>query len=232
MTHGSARGQKTEQNGTLARRGPRKPKPQPWIMHREEAAIIKSLPNTGCPTGQRNRAMIELMHRAGLRCAEVCGLLTRDVHGLDEAQGVRPSLRVVGKGGKERTVSLDAQTIHWMRRWYDTRQGRRLTGRTFFVTLRGTLVSTRYVRQLVRRLAGRAARRGLIDPERATKISPHKFRHAFGSEMAEEGIDLVKIKEQLGHENLATTSIYLHARDGALAEDLAARAPDLPLDQG
>lgn len=207
----------------------RKPKREPWIMEREECAIVKSLPNTGCTTGLRNRAMLELMHRAGLRVGEVCGLLTRDIIGLEEG-AQRGAARVIGKGDKERTVSLDAQTIHWMRRWNDVRRGRRFPGRTFFCTFNGKPVLTRYVQDLVRRMATKAAELGMIAPERALKITPHKFRHAFATENAEEGTDLVKIQAQLGHANVATTSIYAHAREGAMADVLARRPPDLPVD--
>ena len=200
-------------------------------MHREEAAIIKSLPNTRCPTGRRNRAMLEVMHRAGLRVCEACRVLTRDITGLEEGDVGPPSLTVIGKGNKERRVSLDGQTIHWLRRWHDTRRERRIPGRTFFTTLKGTPVLTRYVQQLVRRLADRAVRRGMIPADRAAQITPHKFRHAFASEMADEGVDLVKIRDQLGHASISTTSIYLHARDGALATYMAARPADLPPDE-
>lgn len=211
----------------------RKPRPQLWIMTREECAVIKAMPNIHCATGLRNRAMMELMHRAGLRVSEACGMLSRDVLGIEEGDTVRPSARVLGKGAKWRTIGLDSTCVHWMRRWNDTRRGRRISGKTFCPTLKGGKISTRYIQDLFQRLRLRAAEMQIIPWERAQKITPHKLRHAFATEACEEmksPEDLARVRDQLGHSNIAITSIYTHVRDGAMADFLADRKPDLPLE--
>jgi len=212
---------------------PRPEKRAIWIMSREECAIIKQLPNIHCASGLRNRAMMEMMHRTGLRVSEVCGLLSRDIIGIEEGDTVAAAARVLGKGSKWRTISLDIAAVHWMRRWNDTRRGRRISGTTFFPTLKGGRLSTRFIQDLVKRLRERAAEMELIPWERAKKITPHGFRHAFATEACEEletTDDLRKLQAQLGHALLATTSIYMHIRDGALSGFLSDRKPDLPLE--
>ena len=192
----------------------------PWIMSREECAALKSMPNTRCPTGLRNRAMLELMHRAGLRVSEICSLRRRDI--IWEASQVQVRQ---GKGSKDRTGTTDSATIAWLRAW----DSRRHRGEFFFNTLAGGQVSTRYVQQMVSRIAAKAAKRGKIDPDRAERITPYKLRHAHATELIEEGAALPAIQQQLGHSNIAATSVYLHARPQALADHMAARTPDLPL---
>lgn len=200
----------------------RRNKSLPWLMSREECRALKSLPNIRCATGLRWRAMLELMHRGGLRVSEVCDLRRRDIIWESCKVEVR-----AGKGGKDRTVSLDPTTMAWLQAW----DSRRPRGETFFNSVRrpaGGRITPRQIERKVRALAGRAAAHGLIDLDRAKQITPHKFRHACATELIEDGAPLPAVQEQLGHANIATTGIYLHARPQALDAFMAARIPDLP----
>lgn len=204
----------------------RRPKKLPWVMSRDECAALKSMPNTRCPTGLRNRAMLEVMHRGGLRVSEVCKLRRRDIVWERCMIEVRDA-----KGAKDRTVTTDPATMAWLRAW----DSRRVRGEPFFNRVRrvpgekpGGALTTSAVQKTVRLLAGRAVRRGKIDADRAGRITPHKLRHAHATELIEEGASLTAIQQQLGHANIASTSIYLHARPGALVEHMAGRTPDLP----
>jgi len=191
----------------------------PVILSREECAALKTMPNTRCPTGLRNRAILELMHRGGLRVSEICDLRRRDVlWDLNQIE-VRN-----GKGGRDRTVTVDPATVAWLRAW----DGRRPRAQTFFSTLKGESVSPRYLQQLVKRLALRAVRRGKVAPDRAPMFTPHKLRHAHATELIEDGVPLPAVQQQLGHSSIATTGVYLHARPQALRDFMAARTPDLP----
>lgn len=197
----------------------RKAKRLPWIMSREECAALKAMPNIRYPTALRNRAMLEVMHRAGLRVSEVCNLRRRDIV-WDRAQiEVRNA-----KFNKDRTVTTDRATMAWLAAW----DSRRPRGKTFFTTLAGGPVSVSYIEQMVRRMANRAVRKGKIDADRAGRITPHKLRHAHATELIEEGVPLTAIQQQLGHANIAATSVYLHARPEGLRAHMASRTADLP----
>lgn len=210
----------------------------PWIMSREECKALKGLPNTRCASGLRWRAMLEVMHRGGLRVGEVCALRRRDIIWDRNQVEIRQ-----GKGGKDRTVSLDAATMAWLRSW----DGRRPRGATFFNAVRkrsiggrpgsrnrkivevlGKPISPRQVQRKVRELAVKAAERGMMDPDRAALVTPHKLRHAYATERIEDGWPLTAVAKAMGHSDIATTGIYLHARPGDLDALAASLAPDLP----
>jgi len=198
----------------------------PWIMSRDECAVVKAMPNTRCATGLRNRAMLELMHRAGLRVSEICNLRRRDIVWERSLIEIRNA-----KFGKDRTVSTDPNTMTWLRSW----DSRRPRGEHFFNRVKrvhglkaGERLSTRAVQAMLRLIVARAVSLGKLDPDRAAKITPHKLRHAHATELIEEGASLPAIQQQLGHSNISATSVYLHARPEALRDHMAARPPDLP----
>ncbi len=227
MTHPAMRASrnrvKAKPTAPGEKKATRKPKKLPWIMSKEECAALKAMSNTRCPTGLRNRVMMEVMHRAGLRVGEACKLRRSDIVWDRSQIEVR-----AGKGGKDRTVTTDPATMAWLTAW----DSQRPRGAFFFNTLAGGQMSTRHVQQIVRRMADRAVRRGKIDAERAARITPHKLRHAHATELIEEGASLPAIQDQLGHKDITTTGIYLHARPEALKDHMAARTPDLPPPKG
>jgi len=180
----------------------------PQILERQEIAAIKRQPNTRCPTGLRNRAILEVMHRGGLRISEIINLRRRDIRWDICALEVRG-----GKGGKDRTVPLDNTALAWLRAW----DAQRPRGKTFFTTLKGGILSARYLQQLVKRLACKA---GIEDPNRVT---PHVFRHTCATELLDEGFTIREVQAFLGHAWLNTTSIYLHVRPETLMAKTRAR---------
>ncbi len=191
-----------------------RPKKLPEVLERHEVAAIKKQPNCRCPTGLRNRAILEVMHRAGLRVSEIIKLRRRDIKWSIRTLEVRG-----GKGGKDRPVTIEDVALAWLRAW----DAQRPTGSTFFTTLAGKPLSARYLQQLVKRLARKA---GIEEPERVT---PHVFRHTCATELLREGWDLREVQTFLGHENVVTTQIYLHVRPEALMAKARSRInPDPP----
>ena len=149
------------------------------------------------PTGIRNRALIAVLYRAGLRIGEALALEPKD---LDPAAGTVRVLR--GKGGQARTVALDAGAFALVDRWQDVRARLGLGARQpLFCTRRGRALHASYVRRLLPRLARRA---GI-----ARRVHPHALRHTHAVELAREGLPMPWIQAQLGHANLETTSRYL-----------------------
>ena len=151
----------------------------------------------------RDAAVLELLYSSGLRVSELVAL---DLGGIDMAQG---TVRVRGKGDKERIVPVGVPALEALRVWEE--QGRPVLAdrgqggspqRALFLGVRGGRLGDRAVRTLVDRYAARA---GI-----ARHISPHTLRHSAATHLVEGGADLRSVQDFLGHSSLATTQIYTH----------------------
>ena len=177
----------------------------------EEQALLAQL-NAKSTTGLRNRAMIAAMLGAGLRVSEVVALKPAEV---DFQRGeVRVNL---GKGGKDRVVPVDAETLGWLRAWSEKRNGLEFSGRqAFFCAIRRTAlgsepgqpITVRTVQALIKRLAREAG----IDK----RVSPHVLRHTYASRLLDNGLTIREVQELLGHSDVSTTMIYTHVNPEAL----------------
>lgn len=159
----------------------------------------------GCPTnfkyGVRNRALIALLWRSGLRVAEVCALHPKDINITAATITV---LR--GKGKKRRTIGIDPQALELVTPWLQLRATLDLppTAPLFVTVLSnnfGHPLRTARVRDMLKALGKRV---GI-----AKRVHPHGLRHTHASELAEEDVPLHLIQLQLGHESLATTERYI-----------------------
>lgn len=172
----------------------------------------------------RDAAVLELLYSSGLRVSELVAL---DLGGIDMAQG---TVRVRGKGDKERIVPVGVPALEALRRWETegrpvlagaTAAGRgtaqapgngragtsaarraKAPGRALFLGVRGGRLGDRAVRTLVDRYAARA---GI-----ARHVTPHTLRHSAATHLVEGGADLRSVQDFLGHSSLATTQIYTH----------------------
>jgi site-specific recombinase XerD len=175
------------------------------------------------PTGLRNRALIALLYRTGLRINEALSLFPKD---LDLANGC---IRVLnGKGGRPRTVGLDPGAAAILERWLDARtrhhhhRNRRncpaLTGRhPVFCTLCGRPMAAAYIRVMLKRLATRAG----IEK----RVHAHGLRHTHAAQLRAEGVDIGIISRQLGHASITTTARYLdHIAPTAVIETMRRRS--------
>ncbi|WP_460352451.1 tyrosine recombinase XerC [Actinoallomurus acanthiterrae] len=146
----------------------------------------------------RDQAVFELLYGSAIRVGELCGL---DVDDVDLA---RRTIRVIGKGDKERTVPVSAPAARavdaWLRRG---RPGlvRDRSGPALFVGTRGGRLHPTVVRRDLHR---RLAELGLPD------MGPHGLRHSAATHLLEGGADLRSVQEILGHSSLATTQVYTH----------------------
>ena len=162
----------------------------------EVKALIRACSNRA-PTGIRNRALITVLYRGGLRLGEALALMPKDV---DPDRGTVTVLH--GKGDRHRTVGLDPGAMAILLRWVERRRQLGITGRSrLFCTLEGRPLHGSYVRALLPRLARKAG----IEK----RAHPHGLRHAHASELMWEGVPTPVIQAQLGHTNLATTDRYL-----------------------
>jgi len=177
----------------------------------EVRALIKACSNRA-PTGVRNRALLVLLYRGGLRITEALRLYPKD---LDRSSGTVTVLR--GKGGKRRTIGLDPGAFAVVERWLDVRTKQKISPRAPLIcTLRGRSLASAYVRALMPRLAGRAG----IEK----RVHAHGLRHTHAAELAREGQPMNLIQAQLGHSSLTTTSRYLaHIAPAELVKAMQAR---------
>jgi integrase/recombinase XerD len=161
----------------------------------EADALISACSATSL-TGMRNRAMLTIMWRTGLRIAEVLALKPSDV---DPDRG---TVRVLhGKGNRARTSGMDAGSMAVVQRWMDARRRAGIRGGPLICTLQGGPVSQPYVRLLLPRLAAKCG----IDK----RVHAHGFRHTHAVELATEHVPVNVISRQLGHSSVAVTARYL-----------------------
>jgi site-specific recombinase XerD len=177
----------------------------------EVRALLKAASTRGS-SGLRNRALVVVMWRAGLRVSEALALFPKDV---DAKAGTVAVLH--GKGDKRRTVAMDPEAFAVLERWLDRRGELGIAGRSpVFCTLKGGALRTSYVRAWLGRVAKKA---GL-----EKRIHAHGLRHTFAVELMREGVPLNVISAALGHSNLATTSRYLsHIAPREVIETLRGR---------
>ncbi len=174
-------------------RTPSVPRRLPSFLPQDESKELLDRPVGPSAAGRRDHAILELLYASGLRVAECCGL------DLDDLDRRRATVRVLGKGDKERVVPVGEAALAAL----DAYLGRRGEGSgPLFCNQRGGRLTPRSVHRIVRRLA-RAA--GLT-----RRVSPHTLRHTFATHMLAEGADLRLIQELLGHSRLSTTQRYTH----------------------
>lgn len=149
------------------------------------------------PLVARDRAILELFYSSGLRLAELVSL---DLHDVDLADG---TVRVTGKGSKERIVPVGRKASTAIKAWRHERQALAAsTQNALFVSQHGRRLSHRAVQQ---RVAHWARKQG-ID----ARVYPHLLRHSFATHLLESSHDLRGVQELLGHANISTTQVYTH----------------------
>lgn len=175
----------------------------PVVLSSEEVEKLLSAPPTDTVLGIRDRAILTLLYGTGIRASECAGLREEDVD-LDEGL-----VKVKGKGGHERSVPLNIRVKQCLQSY---RSSRGLIGPTapFFQSRRGRGMSRGAVYERVKRYAGNAK-----IPKR---VSPHKLRHTFATHLVKAGVQLVTIRDLLGHRLITSTQVYLHVTAADLRE--------------
>jgi site-specific recombinase XerD len=146
----------------------------------------------------RDRAILEILYGSGLRVSEVCSL-----H-LQSASSDGATLRVMGKGSKERIVPLSAPAREAVGEWLSVRRevADESSGNALFLSARGKPVGRRDVARLLDEACARAGISG--------GTHPHALRHSFATHLMDNGADTRSIQELLGHSDAATTQRYTH----------------------
>lgn len=193
-------------NPTTAIRSPKKPQHLPKFLSQKQVTQLLDRKSVSDVLEIRNLAILELLYATAMRVSELCGLEMTSVH-IDDM-----SVRVLGKGNKERVIPFGVPCQDALRNWLAVRST--IAGseqhNAFFVGARGKRIDARVVREVVYQFIA-----SLEDTE---KLGPHSIRHSAATHMMESGADLRTLQEILGHANLSTTQIYTHVSVKRLQE--------------
>ena len=188
----------------------------PQILAVEDAArlldVAKVRADSGDALDLRDWAMAELLYATGIRVGELAGVDVADVDFMEL------TVRVLGKGDKERVVPFGIPALRALLAWRDG--GRASCApvheTALFVGRRGTRVDQRQVRATIHTLATHA---GVPD------VSPHALRHSAATHLLQGGSDLRSVQEVLGHASLSTTQRYTHVNADRLRQAYALAHP-------
>ncbi len=182
-----------ERNPARETRGPRRAQKLVSFLPIDEATALVDARALGGAARDRDVAILEVLYATGLRVSELTGL---DVEAIDRTER---TVRVLGKGRKERIVPYGAAAEKALERYLAPRPAAR---GPLFVNARGGRLTDRSVRNVVRRAARSA---GVV-----RRVTPHTLRHTFATHLLDAGADLRAIQELLGHSRLSTTQRYTH----------------------
>lgn len=191
---------------------PKLEKKLPKFLTVEETIRFIEMPDTDSVLGKRDRAILELLYATGMRVSELVNL------NLDDVDFRNRSLRVRGKGRRERIVPFGRKALEALEAYLGVR-GQLLMEApeeqreplALFLNYQGTRITTRSVGRLIDKYAKMCAD---INPD----ISPHSLRHSCATHLLNAGADLRAIQELLGHARLTTTQIYTHLSTEKLIE--------------
>lgn len=199
FAHWAVRRELLDEDPTLRLRTPRVTSDLPAVA--DSARLNDALDTVGRladdPVAVRDLVLLELLYGSGLRVSEVCSVDTGDV----DLQ--RRTVRVMGKGAKQRVVPLTAACARALQRWEAARPELAVAGEpALLVGRRGRRLDVRVARRVVH--ATTSAFPDLPD------LAPHGLRHSMASHVLEGGADLRYVQQLLGHASLASTQIYTH----------------------
>lgn len=168
----------------------------------DEKAAEGEVEGGGRALRRRDRAIAEILYATGIRVGELCGL---DLGDVDLARG---TLRVTGKGGKQRVVPFGEPAARAIEEWLSVRPSVSPDSGALLLGARGGRLDPRQARRIVHAITSAAG----VD------LSPHGLRHSAATHMIEGGADLRVVQEMLGHSSLGTTQIYTHVSSDRLRE--------------
>ncbi len=178
----------------------------PSFLFEEEVESLLALPGDSF-WSLRDRLIFELLYSTGCRVSELTSIDVTDL-GLQEA-----SIRVTGKGGKERIVFVGGSAAKVLQEYLLRRRTAAPAGKSaaaLLINRQGGRLTDRGVRHILGRY--------LPELRQAKRITPHTFRHSFATHLLNRGADIRVVQELLGHSNLSTTQVYTHVGIDRLKE--------------
>jgi integrase/recombinase XerC len=174
----------------------------PQYLDEDTVARLMAQPDRTTPEGIRDAAVLEIIYSTGMRLGELLGLRGGDI----DLQ--RQTVRVMGKGSKERIIPLGGPACEALRAYLQVRgqfvgsSRDQAAPALLFLTARGKGMSPKGVNLLMNRYIAKVSE--------IEKKSPHVLRHSCATHLLNRGADLQAVRELLGHESLSTTQVYTH----------------------
>ena len=168
----------------------------PRVLSLNEIELLSEQMDGDSPKDIRDYAIEQLLFASGLRVSELVSLNLGDID-FDMKE-----VRVIGKGDKQRIVPVGRSALKALQRYLSCRATFKPVDNAFFVNRFGTRLTVRSVSKYIKQAANKCGLEG--------KVTPHKLRHSFATQLLINGADLRMVQEMLGHANLGTTQIYTH----------------------
>lgn len=177
---------------------PKSEKTLPSFLQATEVSHMLERFDRTTAVGARDAALTEVLYGSGLRISEALGLTTNSIDVR------RATLRVTGKGGKQRVVPVGSKSLQAIREYLRLRPELHpsLDETALFLTTKGTPLGASQAWRIVHR-----AMEGITE---SRQKSPHVLRHSFATHLIDNGADLQAVSDMLGHASLSTTQIYTH----------------------
>ena len=182
-------------------RTPRFPRQLPEFLPEDQALWLMELPPADTLIGLRDRAILETFYATGIRLAELTGLVVGNV------SFTQNTMRVMGKGGKERIVAFGKAAGEALGRYLEAR---RQQGET--VDYQCPLFCGRGSRSISPRSVQLRVAHYMKQVAEARHLSPHLLRHTVATHLLDRGADLMAVKDLLGHASLSSTQVYTHVK--------------------
>ena len=175
---------------------PKLDSPLPVFLTQKQAEMLTPPAPNSTVEALRNHAIVEFFYGSGIRLSELQALA---IGAINVRSG---TVRVLGKGRKERIVPVTSTALEAMERYFSGRSSSKAPDAPLFVNGEGKPLSHRQIQRVV------AQEISLVSKQK--KRSPHTLRHSFATHLMDAGADIRAVKELLGHASLTTTQVYTH----------------------
>ena len=169
--------------------------------------VIDSI-DTDDALGLRNKMIIELLYATGIRVSELKNIKINDINFSDN------SIKVMGKGSKERIVFFNNHSLKAINDYLNARQ---FSSEYLVLNNKGKQITVRGIELIIKNIIDKACLK--------VKVSPHTFRHTFATHMLKNGCPLKSVQELLGHASLSSTEIYTHITDDYIKTEYLKNMP-------
>lgn len=177
---------------------PKREKKLPNFLQPDEVVATLAQFDTTTPEGVRNQAIAELLYSSGLRVSELTSLTLNSVDVYNQ------TVRVLGKGRKERIIPVGSKALSALKHWIALRSQwvTSESANVLFLTPKGTIMTSSHVYRVINR--------AMQTTTEARQKSPHVLRHSFATHLLDNGADIYAVSQMLGHASLSTTQVYTH----------------------
>lgn len=196
---------------------PKADKKLPNLLSQKEITALMNLPDLLTYKGLRDKSILEVLYSTGLRISELININLKNIS-MDNK-----TIKVLGKGSKERYVLLGKEALNSIENYLQIRCKLYTNQRNFFLY---PCVSKKKINHISSRAMFNIVKKYLVKISNNEKLSPHSLRHSFATHLLENGADLLAVKDMLGHEDLSSTQIYTHVNINKLKSVYNKAHPD------